>query len=123
MLHPFGAVFNAAEDAVEMLHAAEATLEGDFATGAVTLLEKLPGAGDAALLDELNHADSNFSPKEPDQGARRKRCGARDPLEREPLAEVRFDVSHGAPERCVATDVARCSILSAPCLRCGGRFG
>jgi hypothetical protein len=84
-------LFEAAEDAIKMLHAAEAGLKSDFRTSVIRMLEQIAGAGDASAHYEFDDAASDFPLEEPHQRPRGDVGGARDRGQREPFCKMRLD--------------------------------
>src|SRR5947208_11848789 len=97
---PFGGrgILVSAEDAVEMLHTAEAALEGNFSARATLLPEELPRPRDATPQDEFDHAGPDVLAKKPHQRARREIRHARNRFNPEALGEMRLNVGHGPAE-------------------------
>src|SRR4030095_11037882 len=81
-----------AENAIEMLNAAETALECDFRAGAPALLQELLRPGDATPQDEVHDGGADLFSEQPHQRAGREIGRTRDRPDGEAFGEMRLNV-------------------------------
>ncbi len=91
-------ILEPAEDAVEVLHAAETALERNFQTGMIGVLKQITRARNAPALNEFDCARSDFPFEEPHQAAAGDVRSAGNGCQGDSLRQVHLDESNRAPE-------------------------